>query len=148
MQPSINVEDTLEKIIEKDPRYHRDAYYFVRDALDVAQKKFCESRGEPQHVTGQQLLGGIRDHAIDEFGPMALMVLDEWGVTKCEDFGEIVFNMVEASLLGKTENDTREDFKGGYDFVEAFREPYLPKKQKAAAKRKTKAPAPSEQPKE
>lgn len=148
MQPSINVEDTLEKIIEKDQRYHRDAYYFVRDALDVAQKKFCENRAEPQHVTGQQLLGGIRDHALEEFGPMALMVLDEWGVTKCADFGEIVFNMVEASLLGKTDNDSREDFADGYDFEEAFRQPYLPKKRKTSSKRKSKAPAPSKQPKE
>lgn len=148
MQTSINVEDTLEKLIQSDPRYHRDAYYFVRDALDVAQKKFCENKTEPQHVTGQQLLGGIRDHAIDEFGPMALMVLNEWGVCQCEDFGEIVFNMVEASLLGKTDNDTREDFKDGYDFEEAFRQPYLPKKKKASGKRSAKAPSPTEQPKE
>jgi len=148
MQTSINVEDTLEKLIGSDPRYHRDAYYFVRDALDVAQKKFCENKTEPQHVTGQQLLGGIRDHAIDEFGPMALMVLNEWGVRKCEDFGEIVFNMVESSLLGKTDNDTREDFKGGYDFEEAFRHPYMPKTKKVASKRAAKAPSPTEQPKE
>ena len=59
---------------------------------------------------------------------MAITVLDEWGITRCEDFGELVFNMVEQSLLGKTDDDTRDDFKAGYDFTEAFRKPYLPKK--------------------
>ena len=128
MNSTINVEETLDRIVDNDPRYHRDAYYFVRDALDVAQKKFGSKKSEPQHVSGQQLLAGIREHALDEFGPMAITVLDEWGVTRCEDFGELVFNMVEQSLLGKTDDDTRDDFKAGYDFTEAFRKPYLPKK--------------------
>lgn len=140
MQSALDVEETLDKITLRDQRFHRDAYYFVRDALDVAQKKFCNGGREPQHVSGQQLLEGIRDHAVSEFGPMAMMVLGEWGVTECEHFGDIVFNMVEESLLGKTDEDTREDFKGGYDFEEAFRKPYLPTgkpKKKRAAKKDT-----------
>lgn len=132
MQKTIDVEQVLDAILAKDTRYHRDAYYFVRDALDVAQKKFTKPSGragadKPAHVSGQQLLEGIRAHALEQFGPLTLMVLDEWGVRRGEDFGEIVFNMVESSLLGKTEKDSREDFKGGYDFHEAFRKPYLPK---------------------
>lgn len=132
MQKTIDVEQVLEAILAKDTRYHRDAYYFVRDALDVAQKKFSKSTGragadKPAHVSGQQLLEGIRAHALEQFGPLTLMVLEEWGVRRGEDFGEIVFNMVESSLLGKTEKDSREDFKGGFDFHEAFRKPYLPK---------------------
>ena len=59
---------------------------------------------------------------------MTLTVLHEWGLRSCEDFGEIVFNMVEANLLAKTETDSREDFKAGYDFHEAFRQPFLPSK--------------------
>lgn len=132
MNSTINVEDTLDQIVDHDPRYHRDAYYFVRDALDVAQKKFCSKKNEPQHVSGQQLLQGIREHALEEFGPMALTVLEQWGINRCEDFGELVFNMVEHSLLGKTDDDTRDDFKGGYDFNEAFRAPFLPKKSRVA----------------
>jgi uncharacterized repeat protein (TIGR04138 family) len=57
---------------------------------------------------------------------MALLVLEEWGIRSCEDIGEIVFNMVEANLLAKTDEDSRDDFKGAYDFQEAFREPFLP----------------------
>src|ERR1043166_3804233 len=106
-------EEGLDLILAKDSRYQRDAYLFVREALDHTQKTIVkENRGEPRHVTGQELLGGIRDFALQQFGPMALTVLEEWGVKRCEDFGEIVFNMVEISLLAKTDRDSREDFHG------------------------------------
>jgi uncharacterized repeat protein (TIGR04138 family) len=127
MQP-INFDETLEAIIKKDTRYHREAYLFLREALDYTQKMVTKGgKEEMHHVTGQELLAGIRDFALQQFGPMAMIVLAEWGVTTCEDFGELVFNMVDASLLAKTETDQREDFKGGYEFDEAFRQPFLPK---------------------
>ena len=120
-------EEDLEKILAKDQRFHRDAYLFVREALDHTQKVVAkESRGQPRHVTGQELLRGIRDFALDQFGPMAITVFEEWGVRNTQDFGEIVFNMVEAGLLAKTDQDTRADFEGCYNFDEAFRKPYLP----------------------
>ena len=123
----LTFDNTLALIVAKDPRYDRDAYLFVKDALDHTQKLVVkENRDQIRHVTGQELLEGIREYALTQFGPMAQMVFAEWGVQRCEDFGEIVFNLVESHLLGKTENDTREDFKGGYDFAEAFQEPFLP----------------------
>jgi uncharacterized repeat protein (TIGR04138 family) len=128
-------EQTLERIVANDPRYHRDAYQFVREALDVAQKKFCEEKREPQHVSGRQLLDGVKDYALEEFGPMTLTVFGEWGIHNCQDVGDIVFNMVEHTLLGKTEEDTRADFKDAYDFREVFEFPFLPKNKKRAAKR-------------
>jgi uncharacterized repeat protein (TIGR04138 family) len=130
----ISFEEELEKIVAKDTRYTREAYVFVREALDYTQKTVAKPSKEdaPRHVSGQELLGGIRDYALQQYGPMALMVLNEWGIHRCEDFGEIVFNMVENSLLAKTEKDSREDFTGGYDFAEAFRQPFVP--QKPAAK--------------
>lgn len=122
-------EEVLEQIVVKDLRYTRDAYLFVREALDFTQKNVAkEAKGQMRHITGQELLGGIRDFALQQFGPMAMLVLEEWGVKRCEDFGEIVFNMVEANLLAKTETDSRDDFKGGYDFFETFRKPFLPEK--------------------
>lgn len=134
----INFDEELDKIVAKDSRYQRDAYLFLREALDHTQKIIAKTPKEdhprkaakddaPRHVSGQQLLEGIRDYAIQQFGPMAGTVLNEWGIKRCEDFGELVFNMVENSLLAKTEKDSRDDFKGGYDFDTAFREPYLPK---------------------
>ena len=120
-------EEDLEKLLAKDHRYHRDAYLFVREALDHTQKVVAkETRGQPRHVSGQELLRGIRDFALDQFGPMVLTVFDEWGIRSGQDFGEIVFNMVEAGLLAKTDQDSRTDFEGCYDFDEAFRKPFLP----------------------
>jgi uncharacterized repeat protein (TIGR04138 family) len=121
-------DEGLDQILAKDSRYHRDAYIFLREALDFTQKTIVkENRGQIRHISGQELLGGIREFALAQFGPMAITVLEEWGIKRCEDFGDIVFNMVEASVLAKTEKDSREDFQGGYDFDEAFRKPFLPK---------------------
>ena len=123
----IDFDEELAKMLAKDARYTRDAYLFVRDALDYTQKNIVkENSGQVRHVSGQDLLGGIREFALAQFGPMTITVLEDWGIRSCGDFGEIVFNMVECSLLAKTEKDTREDFTGGYDFDEAFRKPFLP----------------------
>src|SRR5437867_1624775 len=103
-----NFDEALAAIVRKDPRYPRDAYLFVREALDHTQKMLSKSakneprqsaspapaEGKVRHVSGQELLAGIRDYALEQFGPMALTVLHEWGVRCCEDFGELVFNMV------------------------------------------------------
>src|SRR5437667_1585769 len=128
-----NFEETLEKLLQRDKRYHRQAYLFIREALDYTQKMVeKKSKDEMRHVSGQELLVGIRQLALEQFGPMAQMVLNTWGVATCEDFGEIVFSMVESNLLAKTAQDSREDFKSGYDFFEAFRRPFLPARDKPA----------------
>tara|TARA_B100000579_G_C22645700_1_gene763636 strand:+ start:107 stop:601 length:495 start_codon:yes stop_codon:yes gene_type:complete len=120
-------DEVLEEIISVDPRYQRDAYHFVREGLDYTQQSISkQEKGVVRHISGQELLGGMREHALEQYGPMTLLVLDEWGVKSCEDFGEIVFNMVEHNLLAKTSEDSREDFKEGYDFKDAFRKPFLP----------------------
>ncbi|MBM3834600.1 MAG: hypothetical protein FJ403_15275 [Verrucomicrobia bacterium] len=124
---AINFDEVLERILAQDPRYHREAYLFVREGLDHAQKLVSKAtKDEVRHVTGQELLAGIREYALAQYGPMAQIVLNEWGVHRCEDFGELVFNMVENGLLSKTETDSRDDFKGGYDFAEAFQKPFRP----------------------
>ena len=130
----VNFDEALPQLLAKDARYHHDAYHFVRDALDFTQKQATKDSKRPHHVTGQQLLAGIREFALQQFGPMCLTVFEEWGLRNCQDFGEIVFNMVETGLLAKTETDSRADFAGGYDFHEAFRQPFLPQ---------TKSPAPA-----
>lgn len=122
-----NFEETLETIVARDSRFTADAYHFIREALDHTQKLAAKaSKGASRHVSGRELLEGIRDHALRLYGPMTPTVFEDWGVRTCEDFGEIVFNLVEAGLLSKTQKDSREDFKGGYDFNDAFRKPFLP----------------------
>lgn len=123
----LTFDTTLDLILAKDARYQRDAYHFVKDALDHTQKLVLrQNREQMRHVSGQELLNGVREYALTQFGPMTKMVFEEWGIKRCEDFGEIVFNMVEIGLLGKTEKDSREDFANGYSFDDAFRKPFLP----------------------
>jgi uncharacterized repeat protein (TIGR04138 family) len=132
----VNFDEALDQILAKDSRFHRDAYHFMREALDFTQKLVGrENQGKVRHVTGQELLNGLRQCALQQFGPMTATVFEEWGIRNCQNFGEIVFNMVEIGLLAKTENDTRDDFQDGYDFTEAFRKPFWPEgKSKTEAK--------------
>jgi uncharacterized repeat protein (TIGR04138 family) len=123
----VNFDEAVEIILAKDARFSRDAYAFVREALDFSQKLVGrENRGTIRHITGQELLDGIRQFALQQFGPMVVTVFEEWGIRNCRDFGDIVFNMVENGLLAKTEKDSRDDFQSGYDFTDAFRKPFWP----------------------
>jgi uncharacterized repeat protein (TIGR04138 family) len=126
MQPQ-NFDEVLEQLVNADPRYHREAYHFLREALDYTQRAISKAnKGKLRHVTGQELLAGIRAFALQQFGPMTLTLLHEWGVRRCEDFGELVFNLIDRGILSRTDTDSRLDFAGGYDFDEAFRKPFLP----------------------
>ena len=118
---------TVSMIHQTDPRYEEDAYFFVRDALSYATKNQKKpDGGSRRHVTGTELLESIKDYALQEFGPMTHRVLKTWGILRTDDFGEIVFNLVESGTLGKTEEDRKEDFAGGFDFTEAFVLPFRP----------------------
>lgn len=118
-------------ICKEDARFDRKAYDFVRQALDHTVKdikrKHPERTGKSQHVSGAELLHGIREYALDQYGPMAKTVLTTWGVNRCSDFGDIVFNLIEYNVFSKTESDRREDFANIYDFDEAFVKPFQPK---------------------
>jgi uncharacterized repeat protein (TIGR04138 family) len=180
---SIDFEGELNRIVETDPRYDREAYVFLRQALDFCHKSLTKAgkkrdksgpspklkeqldaleeslkasgsaddlqrlkeelaRGkdalaaerQESHVSVAELLDGVRQYALQEYGPMAMMVLNSWGVKSCEDFGEIVFKMVEHRLLSVTEQDTREEFRKGFEFFGAFRAPFKPAKGKSSDK--------------
>jgi uncharacterized repeat protein (TIGR04138 family) len=136
----VNFDEALEKILAKDSRYSRDAYIFVREALEYTQKMIHrDNPGKTSHVTGQELLEGIRQYALNQFGPMVTTVLEDWGIQKGSDFGEIVFSMVEIGLLAKTETDSRADFVGCYDFDDAFRKPFRPAGRSIRPESKTKS---------
>ena len=117
-------------ICKEDTRFDRKAYNFVRQALDHTVKEVKrrqpERTGKSQHVTGAELLEGIRAYALDQYGPMTKTVLTNWGISRCTDFGDIVFNLIEYNVFSKTENDRREDFADIYDFDEAFVKPFQP----------------------
>jgi len=126
--PNRDFNEVIRTIRKEDPRYGRGAYFFLRQALDYSLKEMHKQGvlDKSNHLSGQQLLEGIRLYALDQYGPMARTVFSHWGITQCRDFGNIVFNLVECRVLGKTDQDNPEDFDHGYNFKDAFDEPYLP----------------------
>ncbi|MFP4282063.1 MAG: Minf_1886 family protein [Opitutales bacterium] len=122
--------EVVNLICRKDDRYDRAAYAFIREALDFTVKRLSAQAGPEakiHHVSGSDLSEGARDYALSQYGPMAATLLRQWGITRTEDFGELVYNLVELEVFGTQEGDRREDFAGIYDFHEAFEAPFLPK---------------------
>ncbi len=122
------------QLLKDDPRYTLDAYQFVRDALSYAQEvlgmieKAAPSQDEdppPEaHLTGQQLCEAIRQYALEQYGLMSKVVLNNWGIQSTGDFGDIVYNLIEIGLMKKSDSDRREDFDEVYDFENAFQQQF------------------------
>jgi len=139
----IGFAEALDSIVQADRRYHRDAYVFLRDALDYTTKQQKKSKGAAvRHVAGPELLEGVRRYALKEFGPMALTVFSYWGIERCEDIGCMVFNLIGAGIFGKTEKDSLDDFKSVYSFQEAFVTPFRPEVKMAPPQLPPALPAP------
>lgn len=131
--------DPFLELLQRDPRYKREAYDFVRQSLAFAQQVLGlggmaasqvadlgpddEPPVEP-HLTGQQLCDAIRRFALDQFGLLAKFVLNSWGLHTTGDFGEIVYNLISIGEMKKSEADRREDFDDVYDFEQAFRKDF------------------------
>ncbi len=132
----LDFSEVVSLICKEDTRFQKQAYNFVRQGLDftVKELKKSDSRraGRSLHVTGVELLMGLRAYALDQYGPLARTVLSEWGVSRCGHFGDIVFNLIEYNVFSKTDQDKREDFSEVYTFDEAFDAPFLPKRRLAS----------------
>ena len=129
----LDFSEVVTLISKEHNRFSKQAYNFVRQGLDFTVKELKKSdtrrAGRSLHVTGVELLMGMRAYALDQYGPMARTVLEEWGIKRCTHFGDIVFNLIEYNVFSKTDQDRREDFSEVYTFAEAFEEPFLPSKQ-------------------
>lgn len=120
-------QEMVERIVEKDPRYDKEAYDFVKETLEFTIKQQKRGQADPNiHVTASELMDGFRQYALKEFGPMVMTVLEHWRVTSSEDVGNIVFNLIGAGVFGKTESDRPQDFRAAIDFHAAFVAPYEP----------------------
>ena len=127
---------TIEQIAEDVGLYPPEAYQFVQDGLAYTVEKLHGREPEPRrerhsgeerpsrHVSGRDLSAGLREFALMQWGLLAPAVLRRWGITRTEDFGRIVFAMVESGWMSKTEEDTLEDFRNVFDFATAFEEGY------------------------
>lgn len=121
-------QDAISVIVDRDSRFDPDAYFFLKEALDFTVKRAKEkNEGENRHVSGPELLEGFRDFAIEQFGPMSITLLREWGVKRCTHVGEMVFALIGEQVFGKQDSDTLEDFGDIFDFQEAFISPFLPR---------------------
>ena len=123
--------------VARDQCYRPEGYQFLRESLESTLKKRAKSRGAraaresggqapSPHVTAAELLDGFRLQSLREFGPMAVTVLEYWGIRNSRDIGRMVFNLVAAGAFGRTESDSVEDFERGFDFHESFVVPFLP----------------------
>lgn len=113
-------DEILGRLRERNPRFHAKAYLFVLSAL----QSVMEGLDRPRHIAGDELARGVRDLALDRFGPLAGTVLEHWGIHATEDVGEVVFALVDCGVLVKQDEDRREDFRDVFDFDEAFERGY------------------------
>ncbi|MFZ4483395.1 MAG: Minf_1886 family protein [Chthoniobacterales bacterium] len=119
--------ETIDQVITRDPTYDREAYLFLREALEFSQKRRRKTRAAANtHVSAAELLEGFREYSLQQFGPMGLTVLGHWGVRSTVDVGRMVFNLIEAGVFGRAEDDRLEDFENRYSFEEAFVAPFRP----------------------
>lgn len=112
-----SLRDPFSDVAEQDPRYAKEAFWFVRDGVDRAVTSLSRSS---RHVTAKELLDALRSLALERYGLTAREQLRAWGVTRCEDFGEIVFTLIEHGIFGRRPEDKKQDFSDGYDFTAAF----------------------------
>ena len=112
----------IEHLADRDGRYNREAYLFVYDALQYTVEKLGRTTlpKEKRHISGRDLVFGISEYSAEQFGPLTCSVFSHWGINRTRDFGEIVFNLIEANLMSKTEDDQIDDFVDVYDFAEEF----------------------------
>lgn len=124
---AVQFEQSVASILKRDRRYDAQAYFFLKDALDFTLKRAAATNGgQVRHVGGAELLAGFRDHALEQFGPMASTLMHEWGVRCCRDVGEMVFRLIEEQVFGKQESDRIEDFDGDFDLEESLTRPFVP----------------------
>jgi uncharacterized repeat protein (TIGR04138 family) len=113
----IDKDEIILEIVRKHADYAPEAYQFVFEALDYTLKR---RGGGRKHVTGPEIMEGMRLLALETFGYLARSVLASWGVRRTDDVGEIVFRLIQVDLLQKTADDRKEDFAGLFEFDEAF----------------------------
>ncbi len=114
-------EDVMSRIRARGGPYQERAYLFVLATIEFLQTRLEVRR----HVTGQELAWGCRDFAQQQFGLLAPVVLGHWGISRTEDFGRIVYTLVEVGLLVTQPGDSESDFEGVYQFAEVFGDSYV-----------------------
>jgi uncharacterized repeat protein (TIGR04138 family) len=116
----------LHKLALEDGRFSPEAYRFLFEALEtVVQDLGRESaEGVARHVSGQELLTGLKRRATRQFGPLAAQVWRSWGIRESLDWGRMVFLLVDKQMLRRQDGDSLEDFREDFDFDDYFVQGY------------------------
>ena len=129
----------VERIVRGDARYHPDAYEFINEAVTFTVKKLARTdkpRGA-RHISGEELVTGTMELAVEQFGPFAPDVLENWGIRCGNDVGNIVYNMIGVELLSASPEDSRSDFECSPSLIEDLH---------ARMKKETEIPVPPDPP--
>ena len=116
-------EDAVEQILQRTEDYPADAYFFIRAALDATVEK-CRKPAENQHLSAEELYFSFCSYALEEYGPLALAVMEQWGITESTHVGDLVYNLIEVGVFGKQEGDKREQFDGLTSVAMLLNAPY------------------------
>ncbi len=117
-------EDAVDSILAQHPEYRAEAYSFMRQALDAASEQFHKDKDSP-HLSAEELYLGACAYALEEYGPLARLVLSRWGIRHSKDFGNIVYNLIDAGIFGKQKGDSREQFDNLQNLSELLDAPYI-----------------------
>jgi uncharacterized repeat protein (TIGR04138 family) len=125
--PATMGDDAIAKALTSKGPYPIEAYQFIREGLEYSVGRVQaggrdahSSATDGNHVTGQQLCMGLLDFAIARYGMLAPAVLERWRIHRTDDFGRMVFAMIDVGIMAKTPSDSMEDFRSVYDFAEVF----------------------------
>ena len=118
-------EDAVEHILQKTDEYPADAYYFIRAALDATVEK-CRKPSENPHLSAEELYSGFCAYALEEYGPLALAVMEQWGITESRHVGDLVYNLIEVGVFGKQDSDRRDQFDNLTPIPTLLNAPYDP----------------------
>jgi len=110
------LQEQIADLARTDRRYPADAYMLVFDGLEHA----LANMGTRRHVTPRELVLGVRDAAVDNWGLLARSVLETWGMRDTGAIGDLVFNLIRRGLLEAGEEDTRDQFDDAFSFEEGL----------------------------
>ena len=120
--------NTTQKTPPSRLRYHPNAYRFLFAALRRSQQNLGrQAHGaddSPAHITGPELLEGIREFSLEQFGLLARTVFHCWSIHTTDDFGRMVFDLIERGEMRKTDTDQISDFSEVFEFEEALENSY------------------------
>lgn len=114
--------------MDKHQKYHLFAYHFLYTVSNLTAHHAPSKRHKtPTHLTAKEFYLAVCERAIQEYGPLAKLVLERWGLKTNRDLAEAVFHMVEAGIFRKQRHESKDDFYHLPPLAKMLEGPYLAK---------------------